>query len=370
MPSLLRFLIVVVALCGASAANAVESRKTENVVFIVSDGLRWQEVFSGAEAPLINDEDENWTPVPELRQKFWHEDPKQRRKLLLPFLWGTFATQGQIFGNPALGSVASVSNPFWFSYPGYNEMSAGVADPKINKNGFGPNPNVTVYEWLNQQPALKGKVGIFGSWGTFHEIFNDKRSHLPVRSGPTIIDPADHSPEARMFDELYRTTTAVEDLDPPDSFLQVALKRHLAKHRPRVLFVGYGETDNWQHLGRYDLLLESAHSVDKFIGELWNLMQSMPEYKGKTTFIFTADHGRGSGPKLWKDHGVEQPGSDKIWVAIMGPDTPPLGERSNVGPVTQAQLAATVADLLGYDFRKYKPAAAPSLLPLTVAPAR
>ena len=36
-------------------------------------------MFSGAEAPLLNDKEENWTPVPELRQKYWHDDPKQRR---------------------------------------------------------------------------------------------------------------------------------------------------------------------------------------------------------------------------------------------------------------------------------------------------
>jgi len=361
-----RLLFVLCALGAAFAATAAP-RKTETVVFIVSDGLRWQEIFTGAEAPLLNDENKNWTPVPALRQKYWHDDPKERRKLLFPFLWGTFAKQGQIFGNAAIGSVASVTNPYWFSYPGYNEMSSGVADPKIDKNEFGPNPNVTVYEWLNEQPALKGKVDIFGTWQTFHDIFNEKRSHLPVRSGLTIPDATDRSPEGLLFAELYRTETHVEDTDPSDAFLHVAVRRHLQKHHPRVLFVGYGDTDNWQHMGRYDLLLEGAHFVDTFVADLWNQMQSMPEYKGKTTFIFTCDHGRGSGPVKWMDHGVEQPGSDKIWVAIMGPDTPALGERANVGPVTQAQLAATVADLLGYDYRKFKPAAAPSLLPVTMS---
>ena len=36
-------------------------------------------------------------------------------------------------------------------------------------------------------------------------------------------------------------------------------------------------------------------------------------------------------------------GSDKIWIAVMGPDTPPLGERTNVEALTQGQVAATVA---------------------------
>jgi hypothetical protein len=363
-----RLLVALCALGMAFAAGAAP-HKTETVVLIVSDGVRWQEVFTGAEEALLSDKEKNWTPVPELRDKFWRADPKERRQLLMPFLWNTVAKQGQILGNPDLGSAASVTNPYSFSYAGYNEMSAGLADPAISENEFGPNPNVTVFEWLNQQPALKGKVEIFGTWGVFHDIFNDRRSHLPVRSGTTISDPADRSPEGRMFEELYRTMTHIEEQDPPDAFLHVAVRQHLLKHHPRVLFVGYGDTDTWAHMGRYDLLMDGIHGVDGFVGDLWSQMQAMPEYRGKTTFIITCDHGRGSGPELWMEHGIEQPGSDRIWVAIIGPDTAPLGERANVEGVTQAQLAATVADLLGYDFRSFKPAAAVSLLP-RLEPAR
>ncbi len=358
----LRTLALLAGLLLALAATAAP-RKTENVVFIVSDGLRWQEVFSGAEGALLSDARYNWAPVAELKQKYWHEDPKQRRKLLFPFLWGTVARDGQLLGNQALGSSATVTNPYWFSYPGYNEMSSGVADKRIDKNEFGPNPNTTVYEWLNTLPELKGKVEIFGTWETFADIFNGKRSHLPIRAGATLVDVNDKSPEGRLFAELYQTSTPLEGVDPYDSFLHVALRKHLRTHHPRVLFVGYGDTDTWAHTGRYDALLQTAHSFDAFVADLWKQMQAIPQYAGKTTFILTCDHGRGSGPELWKDHGTEQPGSDRIWVAVMGPDTAPLGERSHSAPVTQAQLAATVADLLGQDFRKAKPEAAPSLLP-------
>jgi hypothetical protein len=239
-----------------------------------------------------------------------------------------------------------------------------VADPRIDTNEFGPNPNVTVYEWLNRQPTLAGKVEVFASWRVFDDIFHPARSKLPVRAGATIVDPADTTPEGRLFAELYRTTPHLEGKDPLDAFVHMALRRHLERQRPRVLFLGYGDTDNFAHLGLYDLLLNSAHNADGFIADLWQQMQALPEYKDRTTFIVTTDHGRGSGPVLWKDHGVEQPGSDRIWYAVIGPDTPALGERAGVSGTTQAQLAATVADLLGYDFRSFKPEAALSLLPV------
>jgi hypothetical protein len=135
-----------------------------------------------------------------------------------------------------------------------------------------------------------------------------------------------------------------------------------------VLFVGYGETDSWAHSGRYDLLLTSARQFDRFVEQLWNTMQAMPAYRGKTTFIITTDHGRGSGPVDWKEHGAEPLGSDDIWIAVLGPDTPALGERRNATPVTQSQIAATVAAFLGRDFRVAVPQAA-SALPDVIDPA-
>jgi bisphosphoglycerate-independent phosphoglycerate mutase (AlkP superfamily) len=128
-----------------------------------------------------------------------------------------------------------------------------------------------------------------------------------------------------------------------------------------VLFVGYGETDWWAHVGHYDLVLESAHHMDASVRELWETMQAMPQYRDRTTFIITADHGRGSGLEEWKEHGVKQHGSEDIWFAVIGPDTAPLGERSGTPTVTQAQTAATVAALLGRDFQSAVPAAAAPL---------
>ena len=143
-----------------------------------------------------------------------------------------------------------------------------------------------------------------------------------------------------------------------NSFLQVALLDYVKSAKPRILFVGYGETDNWAHQGRYDLVLDSAHRTDGFIKELWETMQGMPQYRGTTTFIITTDHGRGSGLTEWKEHGVEEKGSENIWIAVIGPDTEALGERRD-GPVpVQAQIAATVAALVGKDYHAAVPRAA------------
>jgi hypothetical protein len=53
-------------------------------------------------------------------------------------------------------------------------------------------------------------------------------------------------------------------------------------------------------------------------------------------------HGRGSGAVDWKEQGVDQKRSENIWIAMLGPDTPALGERANIAPIEQAQIGATV----------------------------
>jgi len=332
-------------------------------VLIVTDGLRWQEIFTGADASLLNDKHGgSWESQQELRRKFWNDDPSVRRKMLFPFLWDVVASRGQIYGNQNKGSVAQVTNGMAFSYPGYNEMITGHGDPRINSNEFGPNPNKNVFEWINASSEFRGKVAIYGTWSIFKDIFNQPRSGLTMQVGWDL--PAQGTrltPRQELLNDFYRTTTRLDDEDVWDSFEQTTLLDYLKSARPRLLFVGYGETDNWAHSGRYDLVLESARHVDDFVRQLWDTMQSMPEYRDQTTFILTTDHGRGSGLEEWKEHGIEQKGSENIWIAVMGPDTDATGEMSGVAPVTQSQIAATVAALLGKELHPAFPDAAPPL---------
>jgi arylsulfatase A-like enzyme len=123
------------------------------------------------------------------------------------------------------------------------------------------------------------------------------------------------------------------------------------------MYVAFGETDEWAHEGRYDHYLRSARNVDRFVQTLWETAQSLPRYRDKTTFIITTDHGRGTDNVAWKSHGQAIKGSGSIWLAVIGPDTPALGERANCEPVTQNQVAATVAAFLGEDFKAFEPKA-------------
>lgn len=348
------------SILGPTPVEAQTQAPAHNVVLIVTDGLRWQEFFNGADSSLISRKLGGVGDTTGLRKTYWRDDADERRRLVMPFIWDTVARLGTVWGSPSKGARAEVLNGKKFSYPGYNEMLTGAPDPRIDSNDYGPNPNTTVFEWLASRPGFKGRVSAFATWGAFDRIFNKARSGHLVFSGwsppaSTTIGTRDPG-----LDRLYQTTTRIWDDNALDALMQAAVLNHVKAKQPRVLFVGYGETDEWAHSRRYDLTLQTARNVDRFIAELWHTMQSMPAYRGRTTFIITTDHGRGDGNK-WIDHGEDVDGAERIWIAAMGPGVPGSGEVS--GNAYQAQIASTIASLLGEDFAKFNSAVARPLLP-------
>ena len=163
------------------AVPAGAQSPTRNVVVITIDGLRWQEMFTGADSAYFK-KDKDGRPTA-TEKRFMRPSADERRAVLMPFMWGGVAKEGQIFGDPSRNSRAHITNGLWFSYPGYNEMFSGAADPRIDSNDKIPNPNVTVLEWLNTRPGFEGKVAAFGAWDVLPFIVNTGRSRVPVGSG-------------------------------------------------------------------------------------------------------------------------------------------------------------------------------------------
>ena len=337
-----------VAMAAAAVLVAGPARRTRNVVLITTDGLRWQEVFGGADAQLMT-KDAGVEDPAALQQQFGGDTPAARREALLPFLWTVIAKRGQVYGDVGLGREVRVTNGRNFSYPGYNELLAGVADPRIDSNDKKPNPNVTVLEWLNGRAPYRGQVAAFCSWDVFPWILNRERSHLLVNAGWEPVATGNLARRA-MLNQLLADTTPFVDGVRHDSFTFAAALDHARAAHPRVLYLALGETDDWAHLGRYDNYLRSAHRFDDYLHRLFDAMQAMDEYRDQTTFVITTDHGRGSAPVEWKSHGEKIPASRNIWIAVMGPDTPPLAGDGPSPALTQSQVAPTVAALLGEDF--------------------
>lgn len=337
------------------------SQKAENIIIITTDGLRWQELYKGMDSAIANNKKFHKGDSAYIYQHYWAATPEERRKKLMPFIWSTVAAKGQLYGNRTYNNKVSNANPYWFSYPGYSEIMTGYADTAINSNSYKPNPHVTLLEFLHQQPMYKNKVAAFGAWEAFDRILNEERCGFPVVSAyDTSAVPSltsDQKMVNAMLKDSYKPWHEDECLDV---FTHYAALTHLKAKKPKVLYIAYGETDEWAHAGQYRSYLDAAHQVDAWIKQLWDYLQSDPAYRNKTAIFFTTDHGRGDAIKAeWTSHGNSIKDASEIWFAAVGAGVPAKGEVKADQQFYQQQFAQTIAKLLGLTYKAKHPIADP-----------
>jgi hypothetical protein len=329
--------------------------KTENIVLVTLDGLRWQEIFGGVDSVLLNNK--NYTKDFEGTSAFWNDNPEISRKTLFPFIWNVIEKNGQIHGNRNAGSKVNVANPYQFSYPGYNEILTGFPDSAVNSNDKINNKNTTVLEFINRQEKCKGKIAVFSSWDAFPYIINESRSGVYVNSDTDTINFK--NPNLKLINDLQFLTPRPVGVRP-DVITYMGGREYLKAYHPRILYIAFDETDDLAHAGMYDQYLKSAHAEDAMIADIWNIVQADPQYKNKTTLIITCDHGRGDlGKDTWRDHGEKIKESGETWLAVIGPDTKMIGEVKTDEQLYQKQYATTIAALLGLKFTAEHPIGEP-----------
>ncbi|MBB1327355.1 alkaline phosphatase family protein [Pseudoalteromonas sp. SR45-1] len=370
MNSVIKVVVFSLTVLLSNAVNAAQ-----NVVLITLDGVRWQEIFNGADNSLINNTD--FVKKPEqLKTQFWAKTANERQQLLMPFLTQVVAKKGIIIGDRANGSTMSVSNPWYFSYPGYNEILTGEVDENINSNNKLLNPNKTILERLDKLPEFKGSTALFGSWDVFPYIVNTKRSNVYVNAGFMSI-------EENLFTDAPLLNALQNEIPSPwynvrlDSFTYRFAKAYMLAKKPKLLVISLGETDDFAHDGHYDQYLKSARQSDAFIKDLWATIQTTVGYKNNTTLIITTDHGRGNNANDWQHHSSKRAlaelelgantypegivGSEHIWLAAIGPAIKGSGLIKTKNELKQAQIAATVLKALGQNPNEINSNMAPAI---------
>lgn len=346
--------LIITALAIASILG-VHAQKTENIVVVTMDGLRWQEVFGGADSLLSFAKDVPYS-TSYVQQHFWASTANERRQKLMPFFWNVIAKKGILLGNRQFGNYFNNANPYWFSYPGYNEIFTGYPDTAVNSNDKIANKNENVFEFLNKLPVYRNKAAVVGSWDVFSFIFNEKRSGVLVNDGFRDMT-GQLNDRQRQFNELQHEMPPIfhggERLDV--ATFNIGFE-YLKAKQPRLFFLGLGDTDEFAHGGIYDMYLDATQKADDWIRRIWEYIQSTPAYKDKTTLIITTDHGRGLAEgSNWKHHGSRIAEASEMWMAAIGPSIPAVGESKKPIQAYQGQIAATIAQLLGQEFKPAHP---------------
>lgn len=319
------------------------SLNAENKLFVITlDGFRWQEVFNGADSALLMQSAYNANPAA-TKSRYWHSSAEERRRKLMPFFWNLIAHEGELYGNRAYNNKMNVANPYALSYPGYNELLTGRVDLSIFGNGKVPNRNLSVLDFLAATETYRGKVAAFASWDAFPFILNTAESNIYFNGSNNETKNNYHD----TIEKCNGVQRAIEDEKNgcADEATFAACKQYVQKQKPSVVFLSFSGTDEAAHNKQYDRYLQQATDADRMIGELWQYLQTIPDYTGKTTFLLTTDHGRGS-DEQWYTHGVFVNGSSQTWMALLGKSIPANGEKRSNTQLYQKNLKSLMLHIL------------------------
>jgi hypothetical protein len=367
--------VVVLAILLASCASAPLSPSQQaaemrghNVILITVDGLRNEELFGGIDERVLgsveNSGIEYESESVRVRAAYGGSSPDLSRSALMPFIWTELVPNGVLLGNESKGGGVRVTNRELFSAPGYIEILTGEPHHDVVSNDLIRYPYPSFMEYAKDALGLGyTDVATVGYWEGFATLSSSRPDLFFTNTGFEEVKPEYASDRMRWLGEIQHDIISLWPEGRSDAVTFGMSIEVLQKFKPRVLYIAFGETDDWAHQRRYDRYLDYIHVFDSYLKRLWTLLQSMDEYRDNTTLIITTDHGRPHDPKEWVEHGTgeQYAGSEAIWIAIIGPGVPQRGEFAPASPVTQADVAATALKMLGLDYRRFNPRMGPPI---------
>jgi hypothetical protein len=188
-----------------------------------------------------------------------------------------------------------------------------------------------------------------GGSADFNHLLRDNyesQAFSPVIGGNDV--------ELQQLADIFKVSvddfiTHAKSLASPDE-LSVHIARQLMRRlAPSLLWITLHDIDV-AHSGAFSLYLEGIRRSDRLCAEIWNTIQSEPEYAGKTTLFILPDFGRDSdispGGNGFQHHRTGDPTSRTTWMMVLGP-----GVRENQiveRPVDSTDLVPTLGALLGF----------------------
>lgn len=264
--------------------------RTEKVVFVLIDGLRYSEGLGHPARAYV---------------------PRMAALAEQGTIVEPFRCDGP---SVTLASLPALATGTW-------KPSARFFDESCQSNSrYMPIP--TIHEAFRRQlgrPASDCQyvIGVIGcAWsGSFHPSYG-----------------ADHDP-------MWVATTGLDE----DVF--AASKQAIVADEPSLLTMYLYEVDGAGHSGNFQSYLDAIGKADQIVGDLWDFLQSRPAYAGKTTMIVTNDHGRHDDD--FRGHGDACEGCRNIQLLAVGPGI----RRGHVSTIQRSipDVAPTIARLLGFE---------------------
>jgi hypothetical protein len=314
--------------------GADDDRSESAVVLVVLDGVRWQEIFNGIDPSMAR------------QRRMTSAEPANPRDLM-PNLHRLIESEGLAIGAPGHGGEISATGPQFISLPGYIEIFAGKPDFGCYRNDCAPAPARTVADQVEDASGVDD-VALVASWPNIARAASTAPG-FALTAGRKLVARQDtlraDAATARLLDQgAHASAFPGEGEYRPDSFTRPIALRVLASARPRFLFVGLGDADEYAHRNDYRGYLGALRSSDEFLGALTETLHSMGSRGRHTTVLVTTDHGRAYN---FMDHGPASPESGRVWLVAAGADVRGRGLVAAGRRHTLSDVAPTVRALLG-----------------------
>lgn len=309
---------------GVSTTSTATAPRDGRVVLVTIDGVRWQEIFEGSDAPRSGGS----------------QIPAER---LMPRTHALIASQGVAIGADRKGcGVAHTAGGTNVSLPGYLEIFTGRPSRCLD------NFCTPVTESVLDEAARAdvGGVASIGSWSTLRGAVSGGGGGVLVSVGRTWPDGAVRS--GRLGEVVANGLAADpypghDDYRPDSATAAIALE-YLKTDKPALLHIGLGDTDEYGHANDYAGYLSALRRADDVIGDLGALLETMGDEGARTTVIITPDHGRNAD---FQHHGLLRPESGRTFVIAFGKRVPVAGVACPARDVTLIDIAPTIRVLMG-----------------------
>jgi len=110
-------------------------------------------------------------------------------------------------------------------------------------------------------------------------------------------------------------------LSSPDELSVYVVRQLMRQEAPSLLWITMHDIDI-AHAGAYSLYIEGIRRTDRLCAEIWNSIQSEPEYAGRTTLFVLPDFGRDSdedaGGNGFQHHRTGDAPSRTTWMMALG----------------------------------------------------
>jgi hypothetical protein len=312
--------------------------RTRGVVVVVIDGARWQEIFGGVDRRRAKAQGMNESSIVDA-------------KALMPNLHAVIENRGIALGAPG-HTIVTASGPNFVSLPGYTEILSGRYSATCKDNDCPATIVPTLVDEIRSSAPDEMRdedVAVISSWEPIGRIATARPSTVVLSNGRhggnhKALLRAD--PEsAGLLDDGERADAwpGVADYRP-DRHTGALATHYLKTHRPRFLFVGLGDTDEYAHHGDYPGYLRALTYADDVIGDLVTALDAMGEDGKRMTLVVTADHGRAAD---FRGHGGYAPESGRSWLVMAGGGVQPRGFLDREETTRLRDIAPTVRVLMG-----------------------